>query len=76
MQTFESKVTKIDRHMFVNCSSLTLVQINNDTVISLFGTDSLYGTNAALQIKVPANLVDSYKAATNWNYYADKIIAI
>lgn len=62
--------------MFRNAKALILIQINNDTVSPLVDTDALSGTNAALQIKVPANLVDSYMAATNWNYYTDKIIAI
>ena len=76
LQLFESKITKIDPWMFRFCSSLTLVQINNDTVTTLANTNAFDATNAALQIKVPANLVDSYKAATNWISLADKITAI
>jgi hypothetical protein len=36
----------------------------------------LSGTAADLKIYVPADLVDTYKAASNWSAYADKIMAI
>jgi hypothetical protein len=40
------------------------------------GTNVFQNNPTAQQIKVPADSVENYKAATNWSTYADKISAI
>ena len=74
--TFISNLTKVDSSMFNGCNALILLQITNSTVVPMANTDALAYTNSALQIKVPAVLVDSYKVATNWVSFASKISAI
>ena len=84
-------VTSIDANAFTNCYSLVAVIIRSGSVASLKNTSAFSGcvhmlgtTNATYNpsglkdgyIYVPAALVDSYKAATNWNTYADQIRAI
>ena len=84
-------VTSIDANAFTNCYSLVAVIIRSGSVASLKNTSAFSGcvhllgtTNATYNpsglkdgyIYVPAALVDSYKAATNWSTYADQIRAI
>ena len=68
-------VTSIGDYVFDFCSSLTTIYVgtNTSTVCTLSSVfrDCTNLTN----IYVPASLVDSYKSATNWSYYADKIKA-
>ena len=60
------------------CSSLSVVYIGTsiDTVCVLNDTDAIGGCPALTSIYVPASLVESYKTATNWIYYSDKIFGI
>ena len=65
---------------FDRCASITaLILRNTNAVCTLVGTLSYSGgvaANGAGYIYVPAALVDSYKAATNWSAYASNIRAI
>ena len=80
--TIGTGIEKINSQTFYNCPLLAKVIIKKaDAVVTLLsknvfdksliatGTDDGY-------IYVPSNLVDSYKSATNWVTYADKIKAI
>lgn len=60
------------------CSSLSVVYIGTgiDTVCLLDGINAIEGCPALTSIYVPASLVESYKTATNWTYYSDKIFGI
>lgn len=73
-------VTSIGNQTFSGCSTLaTLVLRNASAVCTLAGTNSFANTPIASgtgYIYVPAALVDSYKAATNWSTYANQIRAI
>ena len=62
---------------FVGCSNLTTIYIgtNTSTVCTLSSTRAFKSCDALTNIYVPASLVDSYKSATNWSSYADKIKA-
>ena len=62
---------------FQNCSSLTTIYvgINISTVCTLSSTNAFTNCTSLTNIYVPASLVDSYKSATNWSSYADKIKA-
>jgi hypothetical protein len=68
-------VTKVAGYVFTNCSSLKRVDFSNHTAVpTLSSTNVFRDTHADLQIKVPASLIDSWKTATNWSAYADKIV--
>ena len=72
-------VTSIGMQAFLNCNVLeTLILRNQSTVCSLETDDALpfRFLNGQGYIYVPAALVDSYKAATNWSTYASQIRAI
>ena len=70
-----STVTQIGNQAFRYCSKLTSLTIQRTTPPTL-GTNALQGTSANLVIYVPAEAVDTYKAASGWSTYADKIQAI
>jgi hypothetical protein len=56
------------------CQNLATVICNATTPPSL-GIGVFIGFHASLVIKVPADSVDEYKAASGWSDYADRIIA-
>ena len=68
-----SKVGKTGS-MFQYCSALKTITIKGINILPL--TDRTAIPSTIQSIKVPAALVDSYKKATNWIVYADKISAI
>ena len=63
-----------------NTSTLVDLYLPGDTVCTLTATSAFtssgISSNANAKIHVPADLVDTYKAATNWSTFASKIIAI
>ena len=72
--------------VFHGCCKLLSLYLNASSVCTL-GTSSAFSstpiagyttsTNGVLgSIFVPASLVDAYKTATNWTYFADRITAI
>ena len=78
-------------NMFQNCHSLTALILRGDTMVTLSATNAftncyhLTGTANSTwnpnglkdgYIYVPAALIDSYKAATNWSTYADQFRAV
>ena len=67
--------TSIGSYAFKSCSNLTTIYVgtNTSTVCTLSSTDAFTNCTNLTNIYVPANLVDSYKIATNWSNYADKI---
>ena len=61
---------------FYNCTKLTTLYIGTEiSSVCTLGTGAFQGCTSLTNIYVPANLVDSYKSATNWSNYADKIKA-
>ena len=72
-----SNVTSIGQVAFSGCSSLTTIYVgtNTSTVCTLSNTSAFNNCTNLTNIYVPASLVDSYKSATNWSSYADKIKA-
>ena len=68
------KVTSIGHYSFGNCTSLTSVVLRSNTVCTLQNKNTF--DNCPAIIYVPSNLVSSYKTATNWSNYADRIVAI
>lgn len=72
--------TSIGIKAFYGCSALTaLILRKTDAGCTLSSSDAFSSTPIASgtgYIYVPSALVDSYKAATNWSIYSDKIRAI
>ena len=68
--------TSIGASAFNKCSALFDLYLRSPTVCSLANTNAFTETPSSLLIHVPAELVDSYKTATNWSTYADQIDAI
>ena len=69
--------TSIGNYAFRNCSNLTTIYVgtNTSTVCTLSNTNAFNRCTSLTNIYVPASLVNSYKSATNWSNYADKIKA-
>lgn len=72
--TIPNSVTNIGGSAFDFCRNLTEVNFSTRTDIpALESPDVFDNTPDNLAIKVPSDLVDQWKAATNWDAYADKI---
>lgn len=73
------KVNTIGGYVLRSCTNLNTLILRNATAATLTGTNTLVGSkiaNGTGYIYVPAALVDTYKAATNWSVYADQFRAI
>jgi hypothetical protein len=73
--TIPNSVTSIGDYAFRSCSSLTSIACEALTPPALGGTSTFDNTNNC-PIYVPADSVDTYKAAENWSEYAKRIQAI
>ena len=72
-------VTSINTYAFRGCSALTTLILRSAKMATLNNWNALANTPIASgtgYIYVPAALVDTYKAATNWTTYANQIRAI
>ena len=72
-------VTYIREYAFYNCSSLVAVILRSTTSANIASSSAFGGSGIAKKtgyIYVPAALVDTYKAATNWSTYADQFRAL
>ena len=71
--------TNIYASGFYNTSGLQALIIRTASVVTLANTNAFTGSSIASgtgYIYVPADLVDSYKSASNWSTYADQIKSI
>lgn len=68
-------LTSIGEGVFRYCLSLESLTVKATTPPSL-GDDALFNTNSSMVIYVPAESVETYKAASVWSTYASKIQAI
>lgn len=69
----------ISTKAFSNCSSLNKLIIRSSVLSTLANTNAFNNTKIASGdggIYVPANLLDSYKTATNWSQFAEHIYSI
>ena len=74
-----NSATSIAALSFDSCSALATLIVRTAKICTLANTSALTGTliaGGSGYIYVPATLVDSYKAATNWSTYANQIRAI
>ena len=67
----------ISDYAFENCSKLKYVYVGGEIsdVCTLNNTNAFNGCSRLKYIVVPVSLVESYKTATNWTYYSDKIVS-
>lgn len=77
--TNPTEVVSIKQMAFSSCQNITAIFIRSSQVATLENTNAFYSSlfvagNAA--VYVPANLVNSYKTATNWSTLADRIYSI
>jgi hypothetical protein len=77
--------TTIGSSAFSRCYNLKSLYLTNSVVCTLansnaFSSTPIGGYSASAgtygSIYVPASLVDAYKAATNWTYFASRIVGI
>ncbi|MBP3510305.1 leucine-rich repeat protein [Oscillibacter sp.] len=72
-------VTSIDKYAFNCCLKLTTLILRSDTMSTLSNINAFSSTpieSGTGYIYVPAALVDSYKAATNWSTFANQFRSI
>lgn len=60
----------------LSCTALEKIFLDGVTAVTTLGANALNNTPETLKIIVPDALVDSFKAATNWSKYADKIVGV
>ena len=73
--TMSDRVKSIGTQAFSNCSNLKRVDMSAYTSVpTLSNVDAFANTHEELEIKVPSNLIEEWKAAENWIEYADQIV--
>ena len=64
---------------FYNCGQLTTIELTGSILCSLVNSNAFSSTKITSttgSIYVPASLVNSYKSATNWTYFSNRIFSI
>ena len=75
--TIPNSVTSIGSSAFQNCYGAAFYDFTAYTTVpKLASTNVFTSIPADCQIRVPASLVDAWKAATNWSTYADHIVGV
>ena len=75
--TIPNSVTSIVAYTFYKCYCVAFYDFTAYTTVpKLASTNVFTGIPADCQIRVPASLVDAWKAATNWSTYADHIVGV
>lgn len=75
--TIPNGITSIYSNTFGGCSGIAFYDFSNHTTVPTLGdTNAFTGIAADCEIRVPASLVDEWKAATNWATYADHIVGV
>ena len=75
--TMPNGVTSIEDTAFYSCFGAAFYDFTACTTVpALESTGVFDGISADCQIRVPAALVDAWKAATNWSTYADHIVGV
>ena len=72
------KVTAISNGAFDYCSKLSQIYLKNSSICSLAASGAFWGTLIGSDkgsIFVPSSLVASYKKATNWAFFSNRIFA-
>ena len=75
--TIPSGVTNIRSGAFSYCYGVKYYDFTALTVVpNLVNTSAFTGIAADCEIRVPASLIDEWKAAENWSTYADYIVGV
>ena len=75
--TIPNSVRSIGSSSFNSCDGVAFYDFTACTVVpTLASTNAFSGIPADCQIRVPASLVDAWKAATNWSTYASHIVGV
>ena len=75
--TIPNSVTSIGSDAFGFCCGVVFYDFSNHTSVpTLANTYVFYDIAADCQIRVPASLVDQWKASTNWSTYAKYIVGV
>lgn len=70
-------IASIPAQVFQRCYPLRFVDLTHCTAVpTLANVNAFDATHAQLEIRVPASLVDAWKAATNWSSLADHIVGV
>jgi hypothetical protein len=70
-------IASIPAQVFQRCYPLRFVDFTHCTAVpTLANVNAFDKTHAQLEIRVPASLVDAWKAATNWSSLADHIVGV
>lgn len=72
-----SDVATISANAFAYCNGMKWYDFTKHTSVpTLAATNAFSSIPADCEIRVPAALVDTWKAATNWSTYADYIVGV
>lgn len=72
-----SGVTNIGNSAFQYCHGMKFYDFTTHTAVPTLGNSTVFNSIPAdCEIRVPAALVDEWKAATNWATYADYIVGV
>lgn len=75
--TFKGNIGQISASAFANCYAARVYDFTALTTIpTLANANAFSGIPSDCEIRVPAALVDEWKAATNWATYASKIVGV
>ncbi len=75
--TIPNSVRSINKQAFEDCYGVAFYDFTACTTVpTLANINAFAGISADCQIRVPASLVDTWKAATNWSTYADHIVGV
>ncbi len=75
--TIPNGVTSIKTYAFYYCGGIAFYDFSNHTSVPALSSTTAFEKIAAdCQIRVPASLVDAWKAATNWSTYANYIVGV
>ena len=75
--TIPNGVTSIGASAFIGCYGVVFYDFSNHTSVPTLASRNAFIEIAAdCQIRVPAALVDTWKAATNWSTYASYIVGV
>lgn len=70
-------IASIPAQVFQRCYPLRFVDFTHCTAVpTLANVNAFDATHPQLEIRVPASLVDVWKAATNWSSLADHIVGV
>ena len=75
--TILGSVTSIGKYAFSYCCGVRYYDFTRHTAVpTLSNTNAFTNIAADCEIRVPAALVNTWKAATNWATYANKIVGV